>query len=81
MAKTYTFYERNQENPDGVEVAHVVFDNGKSVWSGDPEIKTFAAEEYKFSTGEPFDDTNAEHMEMLPHLYHGSYFWVAEKDT
>ncbi len=78
MAKTYKFISRIG-NSDGREVARVVFDGKTSTWSGDPDMKGMVVgEKFAQTDGNPFDDTNPDHMEMLPLIISGDYLWVAE---
>jgi len=80
MAKTYLFIERNEANPTGEEIAKVVFDGKTSVWSGDPSCKELVVgEKFNLTDGIPFDDTNPDHMDMLPLIVSGDYLWVSEE--
>jgi hypothetical protein len=36
-------------------------------------------EQFGETGGEPFDDTNPDHMEMLPFIVSGDYLWVVEE--
>ncbi|MCJ7759582.1 hypothetical protein MUP59_00365 [Candidatus Bathyarchaeota archaeon] len=78
MANTYIFMERI--NGEAQEVAKVVFDGNTATWSGDTEYKEMVVgEEFAETGGEPFDDTNPSHLEMLPFIISGDYLWVVEE--
>jgi len=78
MAKTYIFYDRI--DGEAKECARVVFDGNTSTWSGDEQMKEMVVgEQFGETGGEPFDDTNPDHMEMLPFIVSGDYLWVTEE--
>ena len=76
----YNFVKRQ---PDGSEeiVTILTIEDGQASWEGNSYIRDLLHEEVFSLLGfKPFDETNPDHIEMLPVLVSGSRLWVVKEE-